>query len=492
MKYQVITSTSLNQLGEAILIGWTESGPIKTALTEKIESEFQVSLENLAGEAGKTYGKKGKNALIELWTSKGPLKLGIVPVLEKRYDTQVEITMILRQLLTKVKTLQIDVEGIFSKISESSEEKIYRLSETIELATYQFDRYKTEKTPCKWEKIYLFSSVKSDESWKKGQIVAESVNHARDFVNIPAMDVTPNEFAERALEMERLYPKVKVEILDVMKMAEKGMGGILGVGQGSKKPPCCVVISYDGAPKSKEKAGWIGKAVTFDSGGLNLKPGDSMLTMKCDMAGGAAVLFATEAVARLDLPINLVSVIPCAENMPSGSAYRPGDVLSAMNGKTMEIGNTDAEGRLLLVDAICVAAEAGATQFIDVATLTGACVVALGEVATGFCSNNDEMAEVLTECGMNEGEKLWRLPLFEEYRKQIDSDVADLKNVGGRDAGMITAAYFLQEFIPKGAPWCHMDVAGTAYRNSALGISPKAASGEPVRTLVAWAQKFGK
>lgn len=338
--------------------------------------------------------------------------------------------------------------------------------------------------------IVGFEGKESEKIKAKAMIIVKAVKNVRDFVNMPAMDVNPAAFIAKAKEIAKENPSLSLEVLDVKEMKKKKMNALLAVGQESDNLPACIVLTYKGAPKNKKTIGWIGKGVTFDSGGLDLKPPDGMLTMKCDMAGGATVLFATEAVAKLSLPVNITTVIPCVENMPSGKAYRPGDVLTAMNGKTIEVGNTDAEGRLILADAMVLAAEKKVTHFIDVATLTGACMIALGEVASGLCSNDSKFAKELIEAGKAEGEKIWEMPLFEEYRKLIDSDIADIKNTGGRLAGMITAALFLREFVPEKAPWCHLDVAGTAYRSAPLGMTPKGGTGEPMRTLVRWAEEY--
>jgi leucyl aminopeptidase len=267
-------------------------------------------------------------------------------------------------------------------------------------------------------------------------------------------------------------------------MENLGMGALLGVARGSQEPPKFIVLKYQGAGGSSKNAlGLVGKGITFDSGGISIKPSEGMGEMKGDMAGGAAVIATMRAIGEPKPKVEVVGLVPATENLPSGSALKPADVLKAMNGKTIEVLNTDAEGRLILADALCYAKKLGLSPIVDVATLTGACYVALGDFYSGAFSNNQELVSKVMQSGEESGEKFWQLPMGEEYKKQIKSDVADIKNIGERYGGAITAAQFLAEFV-EDTPWVHLDIAGTSFGKKERGYLPKGATGVGVRTLV--------
>lgn len=317
---------------------------------------------------------------------------------------------------------------------------------------------------------------------RKGEILAEGTSLARDMVNEPANYMTPSRMAEIAREIAS-EGKLEINIFDSGDMEIMGMGALLGVAKGSKQPPKLITLGYKGDEGSKNAIGFVGKGVTFDSGGISIKPSKDMGEMKGDMAGGAAVVAALGAIAKLKPKINVVGIIPATENLPSGSALKPGDVLKALNGKTIEVMNTDAEGRLILADALSYAVKQGLSPLVDLATLTGACVVALGTGYTGTFSNDQELVGKVLETADMAGEKLWRLPLPEEYKEQNKSEIADIKNIGNRYGGAITAALFLSEFVDK-TPWVHLDIAGTASSSKESGYVIKGATGVGVRTLV--------
>ncbi|MDE2571389.1 MAG: leucyl aminopeptidase, partial [bacterium] len=278
------------------------------------------------------------------------------------------------------------------------------------------------------------------------------------------------------------------DVLEPKQMEQLGMGAILGVGRGSVHPPRMIVMTYKGDPKSRETLALVGKGITFDSGGISLKPGERMDEMKMDMSGGAGVIGALAAIGTLKPKVNVVGIVAAAENLPSGSAYLPGDVLRAMNGKTIEVLNTDAEGRLVLADALSYAvAKLGATKIVDAATLTGACVVALGHAASAAMSNDEPWAKAVLAEAEGTGERFWRMPLFDDYTKQIRSEIADLKNTGGRAGGALTAGAFLKEFAGN-VPWVHFDIAGTAYTDGESAYQSRGPAGVPVRTFVALAE----
>jgi leucyl aminopeptidase len=317
---------------------------------------------------------------------------------------------------------------------------------------------------------------------ERGRIVAEAANRARDMVNEPGNFMTPTNMAETARQLAKEYG-LGIEVFDREKMEELGMGGLLGVSQGSQQPPRFIVLTYKGKRGGDIDLALVGKGITFDSGGIDIKPQEGMHEMKGDMAGGASVMATLTVLAQLKPKINVTALIPTTENMPSGSALKPGDVISALNGKTIEVLNTDAEGRLILADALSYARKLGAKTIIDVATLTGACHVALGDICTGAFTNDQRLAEKVMDAGSETGELLWQLPMYDEYKEQLKSDIADIKNIGGRYGGAITAAKFLAEFID-GTPWVHLDIAGTYYTDKEKGYLVKGGTGVPVRTLV--------
>ena len=316
----------------------------------------------------------------------------------------------------------------------------------------------------------------------KGAVIGASANLARELANDPANTLGPVAFAEQSASLVREYG-VGVSILGEDEIRELGMGLILGVSQGSPQPAQLLVMEYTpDAPQAGPVLGLVGKGVTFDSGGISIKPNDGMARMKHDMAGGAAVVGAMGAIGQLRPPVRCLGVVPMVENMPGGRATRPGDVLTSAAGTTVEVLNTDAEGRLILADALWYARKQGATHLVDVATLTGSCVVALGNAASGLFGTPDPWVESVRAAGARTGERLWPLPLYDEYREQLKSETADLANVGGRPAGASTAASFLQAFTGD-LPWAHLDIAGTAWAEKTGRDHAKGATGVMVRTL---------
>ena len=320
-----------------------------------------------------------------------------------------------------------------------------------------------------------------EEAVRRGQILGEATNLARSLVNQPGNQINPSRLAERSRVVAEKVG-LEVEVLGEPEMQEMGMETLLAVAKGSDEPARFIILKHLKDPKSDAPPiVFVGKGVTFDSGGLSLKSAGSMKDMKADKAGACAVLAAMQAIARLQIERNVVGLIPAVENMVSGRAQRPGDVIRSMGGKTVEIVNTDAEGRLILADALCYASELGPEYVVDIATLTGACIIALGSVRAGLFSNNDELCEKLQRAGDRAGERFWRLPLDDEYRKDLESGIADVKNSGSRSAGAISAAKFLQEFVGE-LSWCHIDMAGVdLYEDSAEGTG---ATGFGARTLV--------
>ncbi len=322
-----------------------------------------------------------------------------------------------------------------------------------------------------------------DQAMKRGIALAEATNFARDLVNEPPNELTPSELANRAVAMAK-QSGLEYEVLDRSEMQRLGMGGLLAVAQGSAEPPKFIILRYRGASRSGEKGiALVGKGITFDTGGISLKPAERMDEMKADMAGAAAVIGAMYAIAAIKPAINVTALVSTTENMPSGTAYRPGDILRIMNGKTVEIVNTDAEGRLVLADALSYAVKEGLSPIIDVATLTGGIVIALGSVMSGMFCNDQELSNEIIAAGQVAGEKYWPMPLDEEYEEDIQSDVADVKQTGGRSASSAKAAKFLEQFVGD-AQWAHLDIAGTDSTDTKKPYQEKGATGVAVRTLV--------
>lgn len=347
------------------------------------------------------------------------------------------------------------------------------------------DAIKEDKTVL-LEKITLVGAGKNElDLAEKYATISHAVDLVRDLVNGNADDVTPQYLAAVAQGLAKTCKRVKTTVFDKKRIEKEKMGLLLAVNRGSSRDPAFIILEYKGNPKSSDRTVIVGKGITFDTGGLNLKPTGGMEAMKCDMAGAAAVLGIIQAASALGLKINVTGVIPTTENCIGSKSYKPGDVYKGYAGKTVEIGNTDAEGRLVLADALAYAVDhLKPTRIIDLATLTGAVEVALGNEATGLLSNNDVLADLLIRFGSETNERVWRLPLHEEYKEQLKSDVADIKSTGGRQAGCITAAIFLQEFVGK-TPWAHLDIAGTAFLSEAKRYLPKHATGVGVRLIIA-------
>jgi len=320
-----------------------------------------------------------------------------------------------------------------------------------------------------------------ENALSRGRILAECSNLARELANEPGNTLTPREFAARAGALAS-EAGVAVEILDEKQIENLGMGLLLGVARGSSEPPRLMVFRHDPPGASGPVLGLVGKGITFDTGGISIKPADGMERMKDDMAGGAAVACAMRAIAQLRAPIRVIGIVPTTENMPGGRAIKPGDILRSAEGKTVEVINTDAEGRLILGDGLWYARQLGATHLVDVATLTGAIVVALGKTTSGLFGTPDWWVDQVRRVAERAGDRVWPMPLFDDYREQLKSEIADMTNTGGRPAGSITAAVFLKEFTG-GLPWAHLDIAGTAWAEDARPYLPKGPSGAAVRTL---------
>jgi leucyl aminopeptidase len=398
----------------------------------------------------------------------------------------------LKNEVTKNLHIFIPAYSAVKKYFESEEYYYQTFAEGILLGNYSFDKYKSKQTKQKILDVYFHSDneKKLKSALKIAQSLISSVNLTRDLQNEPSNNLTPEIFAKRIVSEVRQYG-IKATVFDEAEIQKRKMGGLIAIGQGSSNKPRFIVLEYKPTEKSKKskkgktkKVALVGKGITFDTGGISLKPAKNMGEMKADMSGAAVVVGTLIAAAKNNLPVHLYGVIPAAENMVSGDSIRPGDIIKISNGKSVEIEDTDAEGRVVLADALHYASMLQPDQIIDLATLTGACVVALGEFVAGMFTKNDEMAEKLYKSGMTTYDRVWRLPLWDDYNELIKSDFADVANLGSsRWAGAITAAKFLEHFVDKKIPWTHLDIAGPAMNNDSRSYTKKYMTGFGVRLL---------
>jgi leucyl aminopeptidase len=397
-----------------------------------------------------------------------------------------------------LKAKQVKSLTFLVREGERSAETAQVVAEGLILANFDSDKYKTDKKPgneitsaaiAGWEES---SRADADRGLERGRLIGESQNFARDLGNEPANRLTPRMLASRAEAMAR-EAGLSVDILDEKRIEELKMGALLSVAQGSAEPPRLIVVTYTPAKLKPEAPvlGLVGKAITFDTGGISIKPANDMEKMKYDMCGGAAMLGAMRAIAQLKPSCKVIAVVPSSENMPGGRAQKPGDVQIAMSGKSIEVINTDAEGRLVLADAVTYAKQLGCTHLVDAATLTGAVVVALANVNVGVFGSDQAFTDQLLASAKAAGEKMWPLPIDDDYREMIKSGIADIQNVGsGKGGGATVGAMFIKEFTGD-TPWIHLDIAGTAWQDDVKPWAAKGATGVAVRTLVDLAMKFG-
>ena len=369
---------------------------------------------------------------------------------------------------------------------QSSTEGAAAAAEGFHLGSYRFTTYKSDPKPSKLQRILFLGEIDSEELARAG-IRAAATALARDLTNEPASTLSPEEWARRAEDLAQTSG-LEATVLDEDDLATRGFGGLLGVAQGSERPPRLIQLRH-APPGATSRLAIVGKGITFDSGGLSLKDAKGMETMKTDMAGGAAVLGAMSALPKLDVGVEVTAIIPATDNMPGGKALRPGDVIRHYGGKTSEVLNTDAEGRLVLADALALASEEHPDAVVDVATLTGAMQVALGRKVTGYFSNDEDLAKEIEMASTVAGERVWRMPLVDEYRRDLDSDIADMKNIGTRWGGAIYAALYLREFVGENVAWAHLDIAGTGRAEGDHEEVVKGGSGVAARTLLAWIER---
>ncbi|HZB45422.1 MAG TPA: leucyl aminopeptidase [Pyrinomonadaceae bacterium] len=455
-------------------------------------------------EAEEMKGKEGESAYVHIPADGGGLKakrLLLVGVGAREDYKAAQVSQFAGLVARTLRSRNVKSIGLVPRLEGGDAARAAKAAvEGAIIGLFEPDKYRTvEKEERNVERLTVVVEGADEEALRggaeRGRVVGESVNFTRDLANEPGAYMTPTIMAERAQQIAQEFG-LEVEVLDQPQLEEMGMGAFLSVARGSDQPPKLMVLKYMPDGKSsvgdgEEYLALVGKGITFDTGGISLKPGENMELMKYDMTGGATVLGVMRAVAQLKPPIPLLGVVPATENMPSGKATKPGDVVRAMSGKTIEVINTDAEGRLILADAVSYAKKLGATKVIDMATLTGAVTIALGDVNTGIMGTDQALIDEVIEAGREVGEKFWQLPLDKEYSKQIKSDIADIKNVGGRKAGTITAAAFIKEFAD-GISWAHLDIAGTAWGDEAKPFRSKGPTGIAVRTLLNFIERASR
>lgn len=490
------TNESISSLTtDWLVIGLLEAAPLPAAISKLdatldglisrlVESEdFTGKLASTASLLGLTEIKTPRIMLVGL----GPVADVSVAALEKAMQTAA------RSISSKPDTrIAVQLPDLEESSLDSSEVASV-ISAAMMVGAVGQDLYRKEAGRHPFAEILIVGAENSDPATGKtaverGEILGDSINLAREMVNRHAGDIYPVSFADRVIEVAKSCG-LESEILDEKQLTHEKMGSMLAVSQGSDQPPRLAILKHQGAEPSAPTLALVGKGVTFDSGGLSLKPSDGMKTMKCDMGGAAAVLGAMAAIARLNLPVNVIGYMGLVENMVNGSSYKLGDVLTARNGKTIEVLNTDAEGRLVLADVLTLAVDRGAAKMIDLATLTGACVVALGEEVTGVFSNDASWSQSVQDAAKTCGEDVWEMPMFAQFADQLKSDVADLKNIGTRWGGAITAAKFLEYFVNE-TPWVHLDIAGPAFAGANQPHREGGGTGCMVKTLVEVANQF--
>jgi leucyl aminopeptidase len=484
-----ITQSSARAIIVNLFQGVTSPG----GATGAVDRALDGGISSLIAE-GEIKGKKGEVSLIHS-LGKIPSPRVLVAGLGKQEDFGLNVirnitaTAVRRARATGAASVATILHGA-GVAGLDTEKCAQAVAEGAVLGAYRFRKYKDNGGDENQGDIETLTIVESDGSKldaikrgiERGQVLAEAANHTRDMANEPANALPPSGLAERARALAE-DAGLECEVFDDAKIRELGMGALMGVGVGSAQPPRFIMLHYKGDPGRSETMGLLGKGITFDSGGISIKPAAGMESMKGDMSGAAAVISTMWAIGKLKPKINVTCMVPSAENMPSGSATRPGDVVRAMNGKTIEVINTDAEGRLILSDAICYARQKKLSPIIDVATLTGAMMIALGPGATGFFSTHDDIAEALSAAGEQSGEKMWRFPLIDDYSEMLKSNTADIKNTGARGGGAISAAKFLH-FFAEDTPWIHIDMAGTDESDKEKGVLVKGSTGIPTRTLI--------
>jgi leucyl aminopeptidase len=485
MDYSIETAPLKELQSDCIIVGVYQDLQFSSSASQ-LNDSHQGLISNIISR-GDLSGKNGETVMCHVLPDSAIQRILLVGLGEKSKLTSKNYR---KALLAAVNYLKKSaVKSVLCALAESEVEhydwqwKTRQIIEVFNDALYQYTATKSNKeTESKLEKLSILAPEsewgQASAGLAQGRAIATGVALTKYLADLPANICTPSYLAERAIELAGKHGKLEVSVLEESDMHTLGMGCLLAVSRGSRQPAKLIALNFQGGDKNNKPIVLIGKGLTFDAGGISLKPGLGMDEMKYDMCGGAAVLGTLSAAAEMDLPLNIIGLIPSSENMPDGDANKPGDILTSMSGKTVEILNTDAEGRLILCDTLTYAERYNPDVVIDLATLTGACLVALGRVPSGLLGNDDLLCNDLLAASETANDSLWRLPLWEEYQEQLKSNFADLANIGGKDAGTITAACFLSQFA-ENFRWAHLDIAGTAWRTG----QNKGATGRPVPLL---------
>jgi leucyl aminopeptidase len=471
MDFEIVNGSVESLVTDCIVVAVADAGKL-TPSAQAIDTASAGALKEVI-DAGDFDGSHGTTLLLRNLSGVSAKRTLLVGIGKESDRSVAKQQTLIKSVVANVNKMGVKTLTLALDQSSGKDSDIYRdtrlIVEACSAALYQYDTTKSKPaTPTKLEHIHLLLDEESTEYGEgallDGVAIANGVATARELGNLPGNICTPIYLADHAKALADEFDSVSCEILDEKQIESMGMGALYSVGKGSDIPPRLIVLKYEGGEANEAPYALVGKGITFDTGGISLKPGPEMDEMKFDMCGAASVLGTFEAVAEMRLPINLITVVAAAENMPSGRASKPGDVVTTLSGQTVEILNTDAEGRLVLCDALTYVQQFKPQAVIDVATLTGACIIALGHQATGLLANDDSLAAQLLDAGEFAGDRGWQLPLWDEYQTQLDSNFADMANIGGRPAGTITAACFLSRFT-KDVSWAHLDIAGVAWNS---------------------------
>ena len=498
MKFEVVVGDISGRDTDAIIVNLFEGITHPGGATGAVDRAMDGAITRLITD-GEIKGKRGEVTIIHALGKIAPARV-VVAGLGKASDFDAEgVRSVSGETARRLRSIGV---SRFSTIAHGAgiggmdaTESAQAIVEGTVLGLYEFNRFKSSKNDDR--SVDMVEIVEFDDSKladlqlgvERGLVMSDAVRACRNMVNEPGNRMTPSRMAERALKAAH-DSGLEIEVMDTPDLEALGMGAFLGVAQGSKEPPKLIVMKYEGDPENADNnLAIVGKGITFDSGGISIKPSANMGDMKGDMAGGAAVISAMKVIGQVGPKINVMGIVAATENMPGGGAQRPGDIVTTMSGKTIEIDNTDAEGRLVLADAVYYAHSQGIRRIVDIATLTGAMSIALGHICSGIFGNDQDFTDQVKTSGDMAGERLWQLPTYDEYKEQYRSDVADIKNTGGRPAGSITGALIIGEFV-EDAAWTHIDIAGTSFSSKTSGYVVKGGTGVMVRTMVKLAEEL--
>ncbi|MCZ6525354.1 MAG: leucyl aminopeptidase [Gammaproteobacteria bacterium] len=487
MEFSIKSGSPEKQRTACLIIGITEPRRL-TAAAKAIDNVSKKHISNLL-RRGDIVGKIGQSLLLHNVPGTLADRVLLIGCGRERELDEKQYRNIINHSITQLgQTSVVEAVCYLSELNVKGRDHYWKIRQAVEITShnlYEFKEFKSNKKAAQKSLRKMTLTVPSrrelptgERAINHGQAISNGVKLTRDLANRPSNVCTPSHLATQAQHLAKLFRSIKVKVLDESSMKKLGMNSLLSVTQGSREPAKLITLEYKGNKKNIKPIVLVGKGVTFDTGGISIKPASAMDEMKYDMCGAASVLGTLSAIAEMGLPINVTGVIPSVENMPGGNATNPGDIFTSMSGQTIEVLNTDAEGRLILCDALTYSEKFNPAVVIDIATLTGACVIALGKHATGLLSNHNPLAKDLINAGQTSGDRAWQLPLWDDYEKQLDSPFADMANIGGREAGTITAACFLSKFTKK-LNWAHLDIAGTAW----ISGKNKGATGRPVSLL---------